>query len=194
VGEVLQFVVRTFKGGRQLENVLETTIAKMNEPKEPQPAPPDPEVLKAQAAEGTKQAQAQADVQKEQIKASERIEMERIRREFDMRMQEREERVQMYKIDQDNETKKEIAAMNARASEKPAITMDVDGKEQLNAVGEEVKAIAFQAVAGVDAQTQAIAQAVQMLAEAVGQMNRPKRRMVERGPDGKAVGVIEVSE
>lgn len=194
VGEVLQFVVRTFKGGRQLENVLETTIAKMNEPKPPQPPPPDPEVLKAQAAEQTKQAQAQADVQKEQVKAMERIEMERIRRDFDLQMQEREERVQMYKIDQDNETKKEIASMNARASEKPMITMDVDGKEQLNAVGEEVKAMASQAVAGVDTQVQAITQAMQMLAEAVGQMNKPKRRMVERGPDGRAIGMIEINE
>jgi hypothetical protein len=194
VGEVLQFVVRTFKGGRQLENVLETTIAKMNEPKPPAPPQPDPEIIKAQAAEQTKQAQAQAEVQKEQIKSAERIEMERIRREFDMQMQERDERVQMYKIDQDNETKKEIAAMNAKAAEKPVITMDVDGKEQLNAVGDEVKAMASQAVAGVDAQTQAITQAMEMLASAVNQMNRPKRRMVERGPDGRAIGMIEINE
>ena len=34
--EVLTFVVRTFRGGRALENVLEQTIAKMNEPKQPQ--------------------------------------------------------------------------------------------------------------------------------------------------------------
>jgi len=194
VGEVLQFVVRTFKGGRQLENVLETTIAKMNEPKPPAPPQPDPEVLKAQAAEQTKQAQAQADIQKEQIKAAERVEMERIRREFDLKLQERDERVQMYKIDQDNDTKKEIAAMNAKAAEKPAITLDVDGKEQLNAVGEEVKAMASQAVAGVDAQAQAITQAMEMLANAVQQMNKPKRRMVERGPDGRAIGVIEINE
>lgn len=194
VGEVLQFVVRTFKGGRQLENVLENTIAKMNEPKPPAPPQPDPELLKAQAAEQTKQAQAQADVQKEHIKAAERVEMERIRREFDMQMQERDERVQMYKIDQDNETKKEIAAMNAQAAEKPAAQISIDGKDQLNQVGEEVKAMASQAVAGVDAQAQAITQAMEMLANAVNQMNKPKRRMVERGPDGRAIGVIEINE
>jgi len=84
--------------------------------------------------------------------------------------------------------------MNAQAAEKPAITMDVDGKEQLNAVGEEVKAMASQAVAGVDTQVQAITQAMAMLADAVQQMNRPKRRMVERGPDGRAIGVIEINE
>lgn len=198
VGEVLQFVVRTFKGGRQLENVLETTIAKMNEPKEPQPAPPDPEQIKAEAAMQLEQVKMQANAQTEQFKAqnSQAIEAAKMQHAIELeniKQQAETERAQ-FRAQIDAETKLQIAAMNAQAAEKPAITMDVDGKEQLNAVGEEVKAIASQAVAGVDAQTQAIAQAVQMLAEAVGQMNRPKRRMVERGPDGKAVGVIEVAE
>jgi hypothetical protein len=39
-----------------------------------------------------------------------------------------------------------------------------------------------------------VAQAVQMLAEAVSQMNKPKRRQLERGPDGRAIGVIEITE
>ena len=80
VGEVLQFVVRTFKGGRQLENVLETTIAKMNEPKPPAPPQPDPEQIKAQAAMQLEQTRAQttmgieqsrqaAESQKEQFNA-----------------------------------------------------------------------------------------------------------------------------
>lgn len=70
VGEVLQFVVRTFKGGRQLENVLETTIAKMNEPKEEKPAPPDPEQIKAEAAMQLEQMKAQTTMQLEQSKQS----------------------------------------------------------------------------------------------------------------------------
>lgn len=70
VGEVLQFVVRTFKGGRQLENVLETTIAKMNEPKPPAPPPPDPEQIKAQAAMQLEQMKAQTTMQLEQAKQS----------------------------------------------------------------------------------------------------------------------------
>lgn len=70
VGEVLQFVVRTFKGGRQLENVLETTIAKMNEPKEEKPAPPDPEQIKAEAAMQLEQMKAQTTMQLEQAKQS----------------------------------------------------------------------------------------------------------------------------
>ena len=70
VGEVLQFVVRTFKGGRQLENVLETTIAKMNEPKPPAPPQPDPEQIKAEAAMQLEQMKAQTTMQLEQSKQS----------------------------------------------------------------------------------------------------------------------------
>lgn len=70
VGEVLQFVVRTFKGGRQLENVLETTIAKMNEPKPPAPPQPDPEQIKAEAAMQLEQMKAQTSMQLEQSKQS----------------------------------------------------------------------------------------------------------------------------
>jgi len=132
VGEVLQFVVRTFKGGRQLENVLETTIAKMNEPKPEAEPQPDPEVLKAQAAENTKQVQAQADAQIEQTKAMERIEMERIRREFDLQMQAREERIQMHKITSDNQTKIEIASMTAKMKEDSALTIEAIRQEGEN--------------------------------------------------------------
>lgn len=70
VGEVLQFVVRTFKGGRQLENVLETTIAKMNEPKPPAPPQPDPEQIKAESAMQLEQMKAQTSMQLEQAKQS----------------------------------------------------------------------------------------------------------------------------
>jgi len=198
VGEVLQFVVRTFKGGRQLENVLETTIAKMNEPKPPAPPQPDPEQIKAEAAMQLEQAKQSAMAQTEQFKAqnAQAIEAAKMQHALELeqiKQQAETERAQM-RAQIDADTKLQIAAMNAQAAEKPAITMDVDGKEQLNAVGEEVKAMASQAVAGVDTQVQAITQAMAMLADAVQQMNRPKRRMVERGPDGRAIGVIEINE
>ena len=92
----------------------------------------------------------------------------------------------------DAETKLQIAQMTASAAEKPAVRLEVEGREQLDAVGEEVRRMAEQSVASVDAQTQAVAQAMQMLADAVNRMNKPKRRMLERGPDGRAIGVIEV--
>jgi hypothetical protein len=75
--------------------------------------------------------------------------------------------------------------MTASAAEKPTTQISIDGKDQLEAVGEEVRAMA-------DTQTQAVAQAMQMLAESVNRMNKPKQRLLQRGPDGRAVGVIEV--
>jgi len=198
VGEVLQFVVRTFKGGRQLENVLENTIQKMNEPKPPAPTPPDPEQIKAQAAMQLEQAKQSAMAQTEQFKAqnAQAIEVAKMQHAIELEQikQQAETERAMYRAQLDSETKLQIAAMNAQAAEKPTAQISIDGKEELGAVGEEVKAMASQAVAGVDAQSQAITQAVTMLADAVQQMNRPKRRMVERGPDGRAIGVIEVSE
>jgi len=134
------------------------------------------EQFKAQNAQAIEAAKMQHALELEQIKQQAETERAQLRAQIDA------------------DTKLQIAAMNAQAAEKPAINLDVDGKEQLNAVGEEVKAMASQAVAGVDTQVQAITQAMAMLADAVQQMNKPKRRMVERGPDGRAIGVIEVSE
>lgn len=198
VGEVLQFVVRTFKGGRQLENVLENTIQKMNEPKPPAPPPPDPEQIKAQAAMQLEQAKQSAMAQTEQFKAqnAQAIEAAKMQHALELEQikQQAETERAMYRAQLDADTKLQIAAMNAQAAEKPSAQISIDGKEELGAVGEEVKAMASQAVAGVDAQSQAITQAMNMLADAVQQMSRPKRRMVERGPDGRAIGVIEVNE
>jgi hypothetical protein len=64
IGETLQFVVRTFKGGRQLENALEMAIEKGKEPK---PQQPNPEMLKMQQDQQAQQALMMAEQQKAQI-------------------------------------------------------------------------------------------------------------------------------
>ncbi len=53
-----------------LENVLETTIAKMNEPKPPAPPQPDPEQIKAESAMRLEEMRVQATMQLEQAKQS----------------------------------------------------------------------------------------------------------------------------
>ncbi len=131
------------------------------------------------------QAKIQAQGQIEQFKAQTAMELERMKQEAET------QRAQM-KAQIDAEAKLQIAQMTVSAAEKPAVRLEVEGREQLDAVGEEVRRMAEQSVASVDAQTQAVAQAMQMLADAVNRMNKPKRRMLERGPDGRAMGVIEV--
>jgi hypothetical protein len=77
IGEVLMFVVRTFKGGLQLENVLEQTIAKMNEPK-PEQQGPSPEQMQMQAQQQLEQAKLQQTMQSEQLKMQSAQQMEPI--------------------------------------------------------------------------------------------------------------------
>ena len=196
VGEVLQFVVRTFKGGRQLENVLETTIAKMNEPKPPAPPPPDPEQIKAQSAMQLEQAKQSAMAQTEQFKAqnAQAIEAAKMQHAIELEniKQQAETARAQFRAQLDAETKLQIAAMNAQAAEKPTAQISIDGKDELNSVGEEVRGIAENAASIMSEQNVAIVQAMNSLSEVLGKMNKPKRRELIRGPDGKASGVIEV--
>jgi hypothetical protein len=79
VGEVLMFVARTFKGGRQLENVLEQTIAKMNEPKPPKQQGPSPEEVKMQGQVQLETMRIQANQQAEAQNAQLHLATERMR-------------------------------------------------------------------------------------------------------------------
>jgi hypothetical protein len=211
IGEVLQFVVRTFKGGRSLEAALETTIEKMNAPKEPQGPSPEElemqkdlqaqqiEAQKFQEAERTKQTQAMAEAQKEQTKAMERIEMERVRREFDLQMTEQklafEERIKQYEADKEAATKIEIAQMQTEASSKPVNQFTVDSGGKLDNIAQTITDAAMQQGAGIAEAVNTLAQVSASLVDSVAEMKKPKRRVLERDPiTGKAIGAIEVSE
>ncbi len=196
VAEMLLFGVRSFKGGRPMEAAFDDAMAKLTAPKPPAQPQPDPEQIKAQAQMQVEQgrmqleqAKLQGSAQMEQVKLQAQMQIEQFKAEQAqqiemMRQQAETERAQM-KAQIDAETKLAIAQMTASAAEKPTAQISIDGKDQLDAVGEEVRAMA-------DTQTQAVAQAMQMLAEAVNRMNKPKQRLLQRGPDGRAMGVIEV--
>jgi hypothetical protein len=87
IGEVLMFVIRTFKGGRQLENVLEQTIAQLNQPKEPQQGP-SPEEMQMQAQMQAEQAQAQMTMQIEQAKIQAQAQIEQMKSQERLRIAE----------------------------------------------------------------------------------------------------------
>lgn len=198
MGEMLQFGIRAFKSGQTMEAAFEAAISKLNEPKQPAPPQPDPEQIKMQGQMQLEQAKQQSSFQLEQFKAQniQAIEAAKMQHALEIeqiRQQAETGRAQL-RAQIDAETKLQIAQMNAQASEKPMVTLDIDGKEHLSEIGEEVKSMASQAVANADSQAQAISQAMEMLAMAVQKMNKPKRKMLERGPDGRAIGVIEISE
>jgi hypothetical protein len=62
LGQMLMFTLRSFKAGRTLENVFESTMKQLEDASK-QPAKPDPEKVKADAAAQAVQTKAQADIQ-----------------------------------------------------------------------------------------------------------------------------------
>lgn len=196
LAQMLLFGVRAFRASRPLEAAFDEAMAKMSQPQQPQQEKPDPEAAKAQAQMQLEQARMQmeqsrlqADQQMEQVKLQAQMQIEQFKAEQAqqiemMRQQAETERAQM-KAQIDAETKLTIAQMTASAAEKPTTQVSIDGRDQLDEVGEEVRRMAEQS-------NQGISEAMQMLAHAVGKMGKPKRRILERGPDGRAMGVIEV--
>lgn len=67
LGEMLLYGIRSFKGARAIEAAFDTAVAKMSQPKEPQPPQPNPEEIKAQAEMKKQQLQMQADQGRAQV-------------------------------------------------------------------------------------------------------------------------------
>jgi hypothetical protein len=193
------FVVRTFKGGRSLENALESTIEKLNAPKPPQGPSPEQqqaeamqqmeqakmqqaqqsEAMKMQAAQQMEQMKSQTMAQVEQFKAEQAMMLEQMK-------QQAETERQAYKSQLDAQTKIQIAEMQTVGKYTPKKMTD----------------LAAQITEAATMQNQEIAQKVQgleqlagALIEGVAEMRKPKRRVLQRDPvTGKAIGAIEVQE
>jgi hypothetical protein len=198
MGEMLMFGVRAFKGGRMMESAFDEALAKLNAPKPPEQPQPDPEQMKAEAMMQVEQGKMQLEQAKiqtqgqiEQFKAQQAKDLEQMRQEYEsareqVRQEAETQRLQM-KAQIEAETKLQIAEMQRSLSEKQAVSVEIAGEEKLNEVGEQVKQMA-------DMQQNAVLQAVEMLAEAVEKMNKPRRKLLQRGEDGRAIGVIEIEE
>jgi hypothetical protein len=208
IGEVLQFVVRTFKGGRSLEAALETTIEKMNAPKEPQG--PSPEQQQAEAMQQMEQAKMQQMQQVEQAKMQQAQQMEQMKSQMtaqleqfkaqqafqleQMRQQAETERA-AYKAQLDSETRKEIARMQTEAQSKPVNQFTVDSGGKLDNIAQTITDAASMQGAGIAEAVNTLAQVSASLVDSVAEMKRPKRRILERDPiTGKAVGAIEITD
>jgi hypothetical protein len=208
IGEVLQFVVRTFKGGRSLESALETTIEKMNAPKEPQG--PTPEQQQAQAQQQMEQAKMQQMQQVEQAKMQQAQQMEQMKAQttaqveqfkaqqaiqLEQMKQQAETERQAYKAQLDAQTKIQIAQMQTEASSKPVNQFTVDSQGKFDQIADTLSQSAAQQGAGIMDAVNTLAQVSATLVDSVAEMKRPKRRVLERDPiTGKAIGAIEVSE
>lgn len=203
IGEALQFVVRTFKGGRQLENALEMVI---DEGKKPKPEQPNPEMLKMQAEQQAQQAQMAAEQQKaaiaqqlEQAKLQAQAELEQFKAQTAMQLeqmkQEAETQRAMYKAQLDAETKLQIAQMNADVSSKPQNVFQVDSQGKFDEIANTLTESAAQQGAGIADAVNSLAQVSAVLLNAVDDMKKPKRmRLIVDPMTGKPVGSEQVTD
>lgn len=208
IGEVLTFVVRTFKGGRQLENALEGTIEKMNAPKEPQG--PSPEQQQMEAQQQLEQAKLQATMQAEQVKMQAAQQMEQMKAQtmaeveqfkaqqalqLEQMKQQAETERQAYKAQLDAQTKLQIAQMQTEASAKPTNMFTVDSGGKLDNIAETITQAATQQGAGIAEAVNTLAQVSAALVDSVAEMKKPKRRVLERDPvTGRAIGAVEITD
>jgi hypothetical protein len=208
IGEVLQFVVRTFKGGRSLESALETTIEKMNAPKEPQG--PSPEQQQAEAMQQMEQAKMQQTMQSEQMKMQAAQQMEQMKSQtmaqveqfkaeqammLEQMKQQAETERQAYRAQLDAQTKLQIAEMQTQAQMKPVNQFTVDSGGKFDEIAETLSQSAAQQGAGIAEAVNTLAQVSASLVGAVDEMKRPKRRVLERDPiTGKAIGAVEITD
>lgn len=195
VAEMLLFGVRAFKAGRPLENAFDTAMAQMQQPQEQKP---DPEMAKVEAQTQAEQAKLQGQAMIEQFKQQQETQREQMRiaaqQEMEAIKQQGETSRAEMKARIDAETKLTIAGMTAEAAKKPAAMVQVDAGNAIETMGQDFKAMAEQSSGQMAQAMEQVGQGMAMLAQVLESINRPKRRVLERGPDGRAIGMIEVSE
>lgn len=101
----------------------------------------------------------------------------------------------------DADAKTQIAAMTAQAAEKPAAMVQFDAKDQLGEIGETIKGMASesgmvmaQAIGQLTQTAQAVADAANTMTVVAAEMARPKTKVIQRDKNGRAIGLVEVSE
>lgn len=198
IAQMLLFGIRSFRASRPLEAAFDETMAKMSQPKQPQQQPPDPEAIKAQAqmqAEQARlqmeQAKMQADQQMEQVRLQSQMQIEQFKaqqaQQIEMLKQQAETEREKLKAEMDASTKIVIAQLQAQAAKEAAEESKetAETETETEDSGEENP---------INALVQMHGELLQGVAGVVQAMQKPKRRVLERGPDGRATGMIEIME
>lgn len=99
LGEMLMFGVRSFKGGRSMENAFEQTVQRLSQP---QPQKPDPAQQQAQAEQQRVQLESQTKLQIHQMTLQAEAQNKQAQAQVDMQLQQAElaskERIEEMKI------------------------------------------------------------------------------------------------
>lgn len=194
MGEMLLFGVRAFKGGRPMEAAFDDAVAKMTQPKQPAPPQPNPEEIKAQA----EMQRTQATMQLEQVKLQSSQQLEQIKMQQAMELEQfKAQQAQMIEAAK-MEHERQMEAMRQQAeTERQAMKAEMDASTkiviaQLQAQNQPQEVP--QENGELSALVQMHGELMQGVAQAVQAMKAPKKRVLERGPDGRAIGIIEIGE
>lgn len=194
MAEMLLFGIRAFKGGRPLEAAFDSAMAQLTAPKQPAPPQPDPEQIKMQGQmqleQGRmqlEQAKMQGTAQMEQMKLMSAAELEQLR----LQSQQQIEAARM-------QHERDMEAMRQQAeTERQLMKSELDAKVKLLTAqmsAQQAPQEPSQEPQAIEAMAEMHQQMLQGLADVVQSLRAPKRRTLERGPDGRAIGIIEVSE
>ena len=209
--DMMKFGLGGFKQGVIMEGTIDAALQKMIESnaqnaENPQP---DPETVKAQAAEKTaqmkvqaetqsQQARAQADMQIQQMKMQMEAQLETQRQQHDaqLKMQElaAKEKYERWKTELDAATK----IMVARISANPGMDIPMIEAQQAAAdtitkeLGDNVRMAMDQMTNAHNNMANMHGESMQKLHDVLRAANSPKR--IVRGPDGRAMGVEPVQD
>ena len=133
----------------------------------------------------------QADQQMERVRLQSQRQTEQFKAEqaqqIEMMKQQAETERERLKAEMDASTKIVIAQLQAQASKEAAEeASEVESESEAEDAGEQENPI--------NALVQMHGELLQGVADVVQAMQKPKRRMLERGPDGRATGMIEIME
>jgi len=202
MGEMILFAVRAFKGGRAMEAAFDDAVAKMNAPKPPQEQQPDPAMMQLQAQQQAEQAKMQAMQQSEQMKAqieqakmqgNQQLEAAKLQSQQQIEAARMEHERQMEAMRQEAETDRQMKKAELEASVK-ILVAQIGAQQAIAPATEQAANQEVQQIDPLSPMVQMHADMMQSMQGVMEALKAPKRRMIERGPDGRALGMIEVSE
>lgn len=192
--EIMKFGVTAFKSSESLQGVIDQTLDDMKKKMaNPQPAPPNLEMLKMQAQAQADQMRAQADIQAAQAKAQFEAQMHQAKVQADMQIEQMKMQanaeMEKWKTELESATKIMVARIGANPGlDIPLMDAQQAASEKITAeLGNDVKnALAHMAVVH-DNMANLHGQSMERVGNMMQVLAAPKR--IVRGADGKAIGV-----
>lgn len=148
---------------------------------QPMPQPPNPEMIKAQAAQQLAQAKSQADMQMHQEKLSQEAQIRQIELMAEASEKEKDRQTELEKVRIQAAVQIELARIGAES----AMESKIDDRQY--AEGQQAQAIATEQQNKQQLQQDALAPVLAEIQQIVAALNRPMS--VVRGPDGRAAEI-----